>query len=115
MKKHSVLLPVVFASAGLMLLTGCKDSPAKITKKFVEATQEGDEKAALELVSGKAMREQARSQARAGLRTKALKNAKFGNPIIEDDEATVDVTYEVTGKVRLKKIDGKWKIVDVDL
>ena len=44
MKK--VLLPVLFASAGLMLLTGCKDSPAAVTKKFVKACQDGNEVAA---------------------------------------------------------------------
>ena len=115
MKKHSVLLPVLFASAGLMLLTRCKDSPAKVTKKYVSATREGDEAAALALVSGKNMKAAAKKAAASGLQGKAIKNAKFGNPVIEDDEATVDMTYEVTTKVRLKKIEGKWKVVGVDL
>ena len=115
MKKHSVLLPVLFASAGLMLLTGCKDSPAKVTKKYISATRDGNEAAALALVSGKNMKAAARKAAASGRQGKAIKSAKFSNPIIEDDEATVDMTYEVTTKVRLKKVEGKWKVVGVDL
>ena len=112
MKK--VLLPVLFASAGLMLLAGCKDSPAAVVKKYVKAQKEGDANAALSCISdNERMRNNAIGGATMGKQVKALKNAKFSNPIIKDDEATVDMTYEVTQKVHLKKVDGKWKIDDI--
>jgi phosphoribosylformylglycinamidine (FGAM) synthase PurS component len=112
MKK--VLLPVLFASAGLMLLTGCKDSPATVTKKYVKACQNGDTNAAFKCVSGKDIKRDARREAESGQNIKAIKNAKFSNPVIEDDTATVDMTYEVTTKVELEKVNGEWKVKKAD-
>lgn len=111
MKK--VLLPVLFASAGLMLLTGCKDKPADVTKKFIKACDDGDELAARELVSSKDMREVAHEEAMEGRRRKAIRNAKFSDPIIKDDKAIVLVTYEDYAFVNLEKVDGKWKVTGI--
>ena len=115
MKK--VLLPVLFASAGLMLLAGCKDSPATVTKKYVKACQDGDANAAIKCVSGKDMTEAAIEEANGGKTVKAIKNAKFSNAIInsDGDKATVDMTFEVTKKVQLEKVNGEWKITSVRL
>ena len=108
MKK--VMLPVLFASAGLMLLTGCKDSPAAVTKKFIKACENGDELAAREMVSSKEMRAVAHNAALEGRRQKARRNAKFSDPIIKDDKAVVLVSYEDYAFVNLEKVDGKWKV-----
>ena len=111
MKK--VLLPVLFASAGLMLLTGCKDSPAAVTKKFMKACQNGDELAARKLVSGKEMKAFAQAGALKGRESRAIRNAKFSDPIVKDDKAIVMRTYETYDFVNLEKIDGKWKVTGV--
>ena len=111
MKK--VLLPVLFASAGLMLLTGCKDSPAAVTKKFVKACQDGNEVAARKLVSGKEMKSVAQYGALRGRKARAIRNAKFSDPIVKDDKAIVLRTYETYDFVNLEKIDGKWKVTSV--
>ena len=103
-------MPVLFASAGLMLLTGCKDSPVAVTKKYVKACQEGDEIAAGNLVSGKKMRAVARDAVMTGRKRKAMRNAKFSDPIVKDDKAIVLITYEDYAYVNLEKIDGKWKV-----
>lgn len=109
MKK--VLLPVLFASAGLMLLTGCKDSPSDVTKKYVKACKESDEVTARKYVSGKEMEADAAKQAAENTGFRNLKNAKFGNVVFTDvDKATVEMTYEVTQKVELKKTNGQWKV-----
>lgn len=111
MKK--VLLPVLFASAGLMLLTGCKDSPKKVVQKYVEATNNGDEATALSLVDGRDRKKAATDEAAAGRTAMAFRKAKFGKARIQDNEAWVPVTYEVTGLVHLKMVDGKWKVIDI--
>ena len=111
MKK--VLLLVLFASAGLMLLTGCKKDPADVTKKFVKACQDGDEIAARELVSGKEMKSIATDRAARGRSRKAQRNAKFSDPIIKDDKAIVLVTYEEHVYMNLEKIEGKWKVTGI--
>ena len=109
MKK--VLLPVLFASAGLMLLTGCKDSPKKVVQKYVDAANDGDEAAALALVDGRTMKSTAKSAAGTGRTASAFRKAKFGKARIQDNEAWVPMTYEITGEVQLKMVDGKWKVV----
>ena len=106
-------MPVLFASAGLMLLTGCKDSPAAVTKKYIKACNEGDEIAARKLVSSKDMKADAREKAKNGRKEKAIRNAKFSDPIIKDDKAVVLRTYETYDFVNLEKIEGKWKVVGV--
>lgn len=111
MKK--VLLPVLFASAGLLLLTGCKDSPATVSKKFIRAIEDGDELAARKLVSGNEMKVVAQSGAVGGRKSRAIRNAKFSNPIIKDDKAIVLRTYETYDFVNLEKIDGKWKVTSI--
>lgn len=111
MKK--VLLPVLFASAGLLLLTGCKKGPAEVTKQFIKACDDGNEVAARELVSSKDMREVAHEGALEGRRLKAIQNAKFSDPIIKDDKAVVLMTYEAYSFVNLEKVDGKWKVTGV--
>lgn len=108
MKK--VLLPVLFASAGLMLLAGCKENPAAVTKKYIKACQDGDEIAARKLVSSKEMKQDAQAQAMEGRNEKAIRNAKFSDPIIKDDKAVVLMTYETYRFVNLEKIEGKWKV-----
>ena len=111
MKRHSVLLPVLCASAGLMLLTGCSDSPNKVVKKYIEAVEKGDDKTAVSLVTGDKMKEKAEEAVARTKGRQAEKNAKFSNPVITDDIATVDVTTVSVSKMYLKKIDGKWKVV----
>ena len=111
MKK--VLLPVLFASVGMLLLAGCKPSPKKVVQNYVKASLDGDEAAVLALVDGKDMKKEAVSEANGGKSFNALRNAKFGKARIQDNEAWVPMTYEVSGEVHLKMIDGKWKVVDV--
>ena len=111
MKK--VLLPVLFASACLMLLAGCKKGPAEVTKQFLKACDDGNEVAARELVSSKDMRYKAHKEALEGRQEKAIRNAKFSDPIIKDDKAIVLRTYETYDFVNLEKVDGKWKVTSV--
>ena len=116
MKKHLVLLPVLCASVGMMLLTGCKDKPSKVTKKYVEAVMNGDEPTARKYVDGKTMEGKTKEWVKTAKRNKALKNAKFGNAVTnEDGTVTVEVTYEETRYITMENIDGKWKVINSTL
>ena len=87
--------------------------PIDVTKKFVKACDDSDEIAARELVSGKDMRAKAQKDALEGRKQKAIRNAKFSDPIIKDDKAIVLRTYETYDFVNLEKVDGKWKVTGV--
>ena len=45
-----------------------------------------------------------------GRKARAIRNAKFSDPIVKDDKAIVLRTYETYDFVNLEKIDGKWKV-----
>ena len=99
-------LIVLCVASGVVFVEHSRAAARKeVVRKYVEAVEEGDEKTAVMLVSGRDM-EEAKAK-----RSQAAKNAKYGNPVITDDIATVDVTPVSVSKAYLKKIDGKWKVV----
>ena len=76
------------------------DTDRAVAKKYIKVCQD-DEIAARELVSG------------MELKSEAIRDAKFGDPIIKDDKAVVLLTNEECHEVTLEKVDGKWKVKSV--
>ena len=113
MKSNLKLFSVLFVAAFAMLLTGCKETPVDVAKKWhAAAYKDGDKGKAMEFVSGEKMAKMTQSIVE-GVKTE--KSYAFGDAKLDGDTATVRVTYKEGGeKVKfdyeLEKEDGRWVI-----
>lgn len=113
MKSNLKLFSVLFVAAFAMLLTGCKDSPVSVAKKWHSAAiKDGDKGKALDCVSGAKMESMTKALVEA---VKSENSYAFGDAKIDGDTATVKVTYKkgddkVKFDYELEKEDGRWLI-----
>lgn len=116
MKSNLKLFSVLFSAAFLMLLTGCKETPTDVAKKWHAATyKDGDVGEALKYTSGATMETKTKAAVTA---LKSAKSVSFGDAKVDGDTATVRVTMKVgedrkTKEYKLVKVDGKWLITGV--
>ena len=116
MKSNLKLFSVLFSAAFLMLLTGCKDNPTDVAKKWHAATfKDGDVGEAMKYVSGTSMEDTTK---KAIAELKAAKSTSFGDAKVDGDTATVRVTTKQgedrkTKEFKLAKTEGKWLIISV--
>lgn len=115
MKSNLKLFSVLFSAAFLMLLTGCKDNPTDVAKKWHSAAFKGDLGKAMQYTSGDTMEKRTKELVEM---VKAQKSISFSDAKIDGDTATVRVTTKqndvrMTREFKLAKVDGKWKIISV--
>lgn len=111
MKKFLLML---LAACGMFFLTGCSDSPEDVVANWMEAIADGDLETANEYSTAKS------AAMNAWLVEMVKKDEKQAGKISETldklDDATVEIDGDSAvvkfdgGKVKLKKVDGDWKV-----
>ena len=119
MKKITKILALMLVLVmGVCMFTGCSDESKVegIAEDFMDALADGDGEAAAELCDGKEMKSEARKTAE---RLEGILEYEITDVEVDGDEAIVrmEVTVEDDtddGSIDFEKIDGDWKIVDID-
>lgn len=133
--KIRMMLSALLPALGLAFAAGCFccETPDDVAHKAIDAFKRGDYAAIIDMSSGKAQEEMKKNAAEiVEIKAKAARGDQKARKImalfdnmsfilkdakVEGDYATVDVTMIVDkdrrdDKMYLKKIDGKWKLVD---
>lgn len=126
-------LMLAFAAAtSMFFFTACSDSPTEVVEGFADSMAEMDLEEAKEYTTGKARKEinnmiDGLKEVPESMKAKLEEDFKkeMGDKMsrieivsedIDGENATVKVKYMVVeeDKVTLKKVDGEWKIDDLD-
>ena len=116
MKFAKLMMAAVVAAGTLFVLTGCGESPSQALQKMVQAGNNGD----LETFNKYSMRKV--SSLGKGTSVAVTVNKEE----INGDSAVLDVTAELTNKksgkkasqkctIKMKKVDGIWKVEEESL
>ena len=119
MKKLAKILALMLVlTMGVCMFTGCSDESKVegIAEDFMDALADGDGEAAAELCDGDDLKMQAKAAAKS---MKDELEYEITNVKIDGDEATVEMEItlngnETDGSLEFEKIDGDWKIVDIN-
>ena len=108
---------MLMALVSVFVMTGCADAPEDVLEKWSEAILAGDKAAADEFVTADAKDKEnafmiALVSHNKDEAAKWFDKLKAGEVVVDGDNAEVKVDGT---KVRLKKVDGKWLIDEVEL
>lgn len=130
--KLKALMLAFAAATSMFFFTACSDSPSEVVEEFAEAMKEIDLKEAKEYTTGDARKEitnmiEELEKAPESMKATLMEGLKkeLGDKMsrievvsedIDGDNATVKVKVMVVEeeKITLKKVDGEWKINDLD-
>lgn len=130
--KMKALMLAFAAATSMFFFTACSDSPSEVVEEFADSMAEMDLEDAKEYTTGKARKEindmiDGLKEVPESMKAKFEEEFKkeMGDKMskieivsedIDGENATVKVKYMVVkeDKVTLKKVDGEWKIDDLD-
>lgn len=130
--KMKALMLAFAAATSMFFFTACSDSPTEVVEGFADSMAEMDLEEAKEYTTGKARKEinnmiDGLKEVPESMKAKLEEDFKkeMGDKMsrieivsedIDGENATVKVKYMVVeeDKVTLKKVDGEWKIDDLD-
>lgn len=130
--KLKALMLAFAAATSMFFFTACSDSPTEVVEEFADAMAEMDLEDAKEYTTGKARKEitnmiDGLKEVPESMKAKLEEEFKkeMGDKMsrieivsedIDGENATVKIKYMVVeeDKVTLKKVDGEWKINDLD-
>lgn len=130
--KLKALMLAFAAATSMFFFTACSDSPTEVVEGFAESMAEMDLEDAKEYTTGKARKEitnmiDGLKEVPESMKAKLEEEFKkeMGDKMsrleivsedIDGENATVKIKYMVVeeDKVSLKKVDGEWKISDLD-
>ena len=130
--KLKALMLAFAAATSMFFFTACSDSPTEVVEGFADAMAEMDLEDAKEYTTGKARKEitnmiDGLKEVPESMKAKLEEDFKkeMGDKMsrieivsedIDGENATVKIKYMVVeeDKVTLKKVDGEWKINDLD-
>lgn len=130
--KLKALMLAFAAATSMFFFTACSDSPTEVVEGFAESMAEMDLEDAKEYTTGKARKEitnmiDGLKEVPESMKAKLEEEFKkeMGDKMsrieivsedIDGENATVKIKYMVVeeDKVTLKKVEGEWKISDLD-
>lgn len=130
--KLKALMLAFAAATSMFFFTACSDSPTEVVEGFADSMAEMDLEDAKEYTTGKARKEitnmiDGLKEVPESMKAKLEEEFKkeMGDKMsrieivsedIDGENATVKIKYMVVeeDKVSLKKVDGEWKISDLD-
>ena len=130
--KLKALMLAFAAATSMFFFTACSDSPSEVVEGFAESMAEMDLEDAKEYTTGKARKEitnmiDGLKEVPESMKAKLEEEFKkeMGDKMsrieivsedIDGENATVKIKYMVVeeNKVTLKKVEGEWKISDLD-
>lgn len=130
--KLKALMLAFAAATSMFFFTACSDSPTEVVEGFADSMAEMDLEDAKEYTTGKARKEitnmiDGLKEVPESMKAKVEEEFKkeMGDKMsrieivsedIDGENATVKIKYMVVeeDKVSLKKVDGEWKISDLD-
>ncbi|MBO5791979.1 MAG: hypothetical protein J6S54_05840 [Lentisphaeria bacterium] len=93
-----------------MFMSGCNDNPQRAVSEFAKALKKSDYQAAAQCLEDTKPEELAKGCAEKPELQKSLASIKPVSADINGNEATVKVQILTYRELKVKKINGKWKI-----